>query len=583
MAIKGYFYNAHKDEHGNYDRLYNDEDFCRYMYELIGNGVFPTPSTQYAVTSNSSNMNISVGAGEAWIEGHKVSNDANMTLVVETADPIFNRIDRVVIGTDSRDANRGGYLKVIKGVASVSPVAPELTRNTDVYELGIADIYIPAGSTVVSAANITDTRPNSELCGWVAGLIQQIDISSLYEQWRIAYSGLYSSLQEWQEEIKREFDTWFYQLNNQLTVGAYIRTFHKVVTGGPTVSNIIPLDMENYSYDTNDVIFANLNGLSLTQNLDYVLTINNGVATITLDGDMSEGNTFEIFVLKSSMAQTSGGLMTRVKGDKFLYCKDAMPETVKAFVVNDLGTTNIIAVNNRNLYRLDQFGTSKTIGNVTFALSETGYITAYGTTSESSTTFDVTIDKNAFVPGKYYTMNTGKDSGVLSMTLTLMINRDVYSEFTGSEFVEGVVYYERSGESPDYVYTPTSDVEPQAGTTYYTKTVTPLPTTYTSTNAPVTFVIDGDVISATCTIGVTGLGIEVDESIYPQIEYGDEATEYVAATYSTFVYDGATKPIFTDTINNIWSNDDGVSDMFVIFTVLGSDNDGDLIDYPLDS
>ena len=170
-------------------------------------------------------------------------------------------------------------------------------------------------------------------------------------------------------------------------------------------------------------------------------------------------------------------------------------------------------------------------------LTETGYITASGTTTDSSSTFDVTIDKNAFVPGKYYTMNTGKDSGVLFMSLTLMIDR------------EGVTQ----------------------------------PITYTSTNAPVTFVVDGTVVSATCTVGLTGLGVEVDESIYPQIEVGEEATEYVAATYSTFVYDGSTKPIFTDTINCIWSNDDDVSDMFVIFTVLGSDNDGDLIDYPLDS
>ena len=536
MAVKGYFYNANIVD-GVHDRLYNDEDFCRYMHEIIGNGVFPTPSTQYVVTGNNSNMNITVAAGEAWIEGHKVVNDASISLVIDAADPIFNRIDRVVIYTDSNNDKREGGVAVLKGTPSANPVAPELTRNEFRYELCIGEITIPSGSTAVSPANILDTRPNSDLCGWVAGLIQQIDISSLYTQWASAYAELYSSMSQWQESVKNQFDTWFYQLNNQLTVGAYIRTFHKVVVGGETVSNIIPLDMENYTYDVNDVIFANLNGLSLTQNLDYVLTINNGIATITLDGDMTEGNTFEIFVLKSSMAQTSGGLMTRVKGDKFLYCKDAMPETVKAFVVNDLGLTNIIAVNNRNLYRLDQFGTSQTVAGVDYMLTETGYITASGTTTDSSSTFDVTIDKNAFVPGKYYTMNTGKDSGVLFMSLTLMIDR------------EGVTQ----------------------------------PITYTSTNAPVTFVIDGTVVSATCTVGLTGLGVEVDESIYPQIEVGEEATEYVAATYSTFVYDGSTKPIFTDTINCIWSNDDDVSDMFVIFTVLGSDNDGDLIDYPLDS
>lgn len=42
-----------------------------------------------------------------------------------------------------------------------------------------------------------------------------------------------------------------------------------------------------------------------------------------------------------------------------------------------------------------------------------------------------------------------------------------FTEFQGDTFVSGVTYYERSGTSPDYVYTPTTDTAPQQGKTYY--------------------------------------------------------------------------------------------------------------------
>lgn len=53
-----------------------------------------------------------------------------------------------------------------------------------------------------------------------------------------------------------------------------------------------------------------------------------------------------------------------------------------------------------------------------------------------------------------------------------------YTEFTGSEFVEGTDYYTRSGTEGHYVYTKTTDAEPQSGTTYYTKSETGATTAY---------------------------------------------------------------------------------------------------------
>ena len=47
-----------------------------------------------------------------------------------------------------------------------------------------------------------------------------------------------------------------------------------------------------------------------------------------------------------------------------------------------------------------------------------------------------------------------------------------YTEFEGESFEQGVTYYERSGSTGSYVYTPTTDVTPSGSKTYYVKTVT---------------------------------------------------------------------------------------------------------------
>jgi hypothetical protein len=65
-------------------------------------------------------------------------------------------------------------LAVVTGVAAKTPAAPALTRNADVYELGIADVTIPQAATTVAAANIADTRLNTALCGLVNSLVSAV-------------------------------------------------------------------------------------------------------------------------------------------------------------------------------------------------------------------------------------------------------------------------------------------------------------------------------------------------------------------------------------------------------------------------
>lgn len=70
MAISGYFFNALK-VNDTYDRIYNAEDVTSYLDKIVGNGVFPNPSSQLQVTAGSG-MSITVNAGQGWIDGHKI-------------------------------------------------------------------------------------------------------------------------------------------------------------------------------------------------------------------------------------------------------------------------------------------------------------------------------------------------------------------------------------------------------------------------------------------------------------------------------------------------------------------------------
>lgn len=191
MAINSYFFNAVLSD-GVYDRIYNTEDVTSYLNLLVGNGVFPNPSTQLQVRA-SSGMNIIVGAGSGWINGHKMVNTADLTLSVTASDVILNRIDAVIFYVDLTSRTMG--IEVKTGTVAQTPSAPTLTRSNTRYEMCLAQISVPKQTSSITAAMITDTRGNSNLCGFVQGLIQQVDTTTLFQQWQAGFDDWMSSVQ----------------------------------------------------------------------------------------------------------------------------------------------------------------------------------------------------------------------------------------------------------------------------------------------------------------------------------------------------------------------------------------------------
>lgn len=180
------------------DRRYSAEDWAAYFASFISNGVFAEPSDNLQVLINTG-MGISIKPGISFVNGYRYQNTTDLIKTLAVADGIYNRIDRVVIRWSLLD--RKITAAVLQGAPATTPVAPALTRDAEIYELALADIYVGAGVTSIVQSNITDRRPDSDLCGFVHAIIEQFDFSSLTTQFEAFFS-------EYQVRIKNEYNYW---------------------------------------------------------------------------------------------------------------------------------------------------------------------------------------------------------------------------------------------------------------------------------------------------------------------------------------------------------------------------------------
>lgn len=193
MALTSAFFDAKLVE-DEYDRVYSAESFAEYFASFIANGVFPNPATNLQVVANvPGDMTVRVKSGLGWINGYYCKNDGDYQLTLSPANGTLPRIDAVVLRWGR--SNRSISLEVKTGVAASSPSAPSLERSADNYELMLASIHVVAGATSIAQANITDKRPDSTVCGWVKGVVDQIDTTGLFAQYDDAFQTWFADLQ----------------------------------------------------------------------------------------------------------------------------------------------------------------------------------------------------------------------------------------------------------------------------------------------------------------------------------------------------------------------------------------------------
>ena len=142
-------------------------DVAAYLAGLTS-GVF-SGDEDFPVTA-AGGLKVTVGAGRGWVPpsrftGYSSTKREADTLTLPLADPSLPRIDRIVMRYDA--GARAASLQVLQGTASSTPTAPAISRTELIYDLCLAEITRPAGSTSITTGQITDTRLDEALCGLV--------------------------------------------------------------------------------------------------------------------------------------------------------------------------------------------------------------------------------------------------------------------------------------------------------------------------------------------------------------------------------------------------------------------------------
>lgn len=296
MAVTGGFFNSISG-----DRKYNAEQIGNYFEGLVSNGVFENVGNKLIVKAKNG-LDITIGTGRAMINCHWMKNDTELTLTLDSADVQYDRIDVVVVKLDLSNGSRTVSIEIKKGTPSSNPQRPGLTRNDNIYEIGLAKIKIPANAVSITQSNITDLRGNTKLCGYVTGLIKQVDTNDLFLQYQTALEEYYENATAQLDAIIAQktaaFDAWFRDLTDELRVDTTLTTHSTrvVITGAPTWG----IYMIDDWFDSNDILFVYINGI-LLDNTEYSVNGRN----IDFVNPVEPGNVIFVKAIKNAIGSSN--------------------------------------------------------------------------------------------------------------------------------------------------------------------------------------------------------------------------------------------------------------------------------------
>ena len=144
---------------------YNAEDAETYLSTRISGIYAADDCFDLSITAD---RTVTIGPGLAWVRntrfaGKSICNREALALAIPMADSSKPRTDRIVLRYDK--AENKSELAVKTGTPGSAAAAPDVVQTELVYELGLYTVSVAAGSTVVKAADVTDTRLNEQVCG----------------------------------------------------------------------------------------------------------------------------------------------------------------------------------------------------------------------------------------------------------------------------------------------------------------------------------------------------------------------------------------------------------------------------------
>ena len=173
----------------NVDEYIGAQNVMKWLHGRTS-GVFGADGN-LSVTANG-DMTVSVSDGVGWLANDKADgtvfwNDtkeqtgSELQLEIPLSDPIFPRIDRIVVSWDTVDYAAKPRIEVLKGTADSTPAAPALTNNGLLRQISLAQISVAAAASKIAASDITDERLDADVCGLVTDWIS-VDTAPMQAQ-----------------------------------------------------------------------------------------------------------------------------------------------------------------------------------------------------------------------------------------------------------------------------------------------------------------------------------------------------------------------------------------------------------------
>lgn len=306
MAISYGFYNSVDG-----DRKYTAAQIGDYLQGLVSSGVYADDASSLQVLA-AGGMQLTVKPGRAMLDHKFLYNDSLLTLTLDSGGA-QDRIDAVIAYMDLTERACGIIIK--KGTQAAAPKAPALVRNATRKEFMIASVLVRRLATQITQVNITDTRGDQTVCGWVTGLITQVPTGTLLLQYQQACAAELAAIQAYMSQQQVEWDAWFSALTEQLTVSGFTQEYTNAVTLTADTATI-EVGIADY-VPQEDILWVNVGGSVLPKNA-YTVAGTGDSATVTMNQLLKAGDTVEFRVQKFRVGSANlvGGAQLLAVDDK---------------------------------------------------------------------------------------------------------------------------------------------------------------------------------------------------------------------------------------------------------------------------
>lgn len=290
---------------------YSESNGCEYTAEQWRNNVKSmftsgiiasyngTLNGVLAVTAGTG-MNVKISPGFAIVDGINYGNTADLTITLPSAN-ISVTYDIILELDVANSVCKAKYKTRTTG----SNIENDLSRTDNTYQIALATVAVPANTTVLKNAMITDQRYNTTLCSndkAVCGIAT-------------AFSKIDTSV------MTANFNSWFDSMKNQLSTDAAgnLQAEIDAITGGTTsAGNSIKLNNQSATYyaKQSDItsIISGGQTVGLSNNANKfggqlpAYFAKNAVATQSANGLMSAADKAKLDLFKDNYATLWSGL-----------------------------------------------------------------------------------------------------------------------------------------------------------------------------------------------------------------------------------------------------------------------------------